>query len=256
MKKRLCMLAAGAAAVAAIIALPTGAADNNSGFHTALPALLTPLAPGSSVKPIISVGDTVRGYRFESIPDGISFTRNGRGTMDVYVNHETSLVPFPAMRSDFTNSLVSRLRLSQHSAGVLRGDYAIDSNSNYQRFCSNFLVAHERGGPRHRPAAGLRMAPAVRLPRRAVRRAGRRRRRPGRQERRTSLDLRHGSTQPRERRRLARLRPSRRALRGRHVRRAGIPALPVLGCERPRALERRGHAVRLRRRRPERQRLR
>jgi hypothetical protein len=145
MKKRLCMLAAGAAAVAAIIALPTGAANNNSGFHTSLPALLTPLAPGSSVKPIISVGDTLRGYRFESIPDGISFTRNGRGTMDVYVNHETSLVPFPATRSDFTNSLVSRLRLNQHSAGVLRGDYAIDSSSNYQRFCSNFLVGPEQG---------------------------------------------------------------------------------------------------------------
>jgi hypothetical protein len=145
MKKRLCMLAAGAAAVAAVIALPTGAAENNAGFHTALPALLTPLAPGSSVKPIISVGDTVRGYRFESIPDGISFTRNGRGTMDVYVNHETSLVPFPATRSDFTNSLVSRLRLNQHSAGVLRGDYPIDSSSNYQRFCSNFLVGPAQG---------------------------------------------------------------------------------------------------------------
>src|SRR5215210_7221968 len=131
MKKRLCMLAAGATA-AAVIALPAGAADKNSGFHTSLPALLTPLAPGSRVNPIISVGDTVRGYRFESIPDGISFTRNGRGTMDVYVNHETSLVPFPAARSDFTNSLVSRLRLNQHSAGVLRGDYPIDSDSNYQ----------------------------------------------------------------------------------------------------------------------------
>src|SRR6266496_4403143 len=142
MKKRLCILAAGAAA--AVIALPTGAADNNSGFHTSLPALLTPLAPGSSVTPIISVGDTVRGYRFESIPDGISFTQNGQGTMDVYVNHETSLVPFPANRSDFTNSLVSRLRLNQHSAGVLRGDYAI-ADGNYQRFCSNFLVGPEQG---------------------------------------------------------------------------------------------------------------
>src|SRR5215216_1825605 len=137
MKKRLCMLAAGAAAVAAIIALPTCAADNNSGFHTALPALLTPLAPGSSVKPIISVGDTLRGYMFESIPDGISFTRNGRGTMDVYVNHETSLVPFPAARSDFNNAMVSKLRLNQHSAGVLRGEYTIPSEpGNYQRFCS------------------------------------------------------------------------------------------------------------------------
>ena len=91
MRKRLCVLAAGVAAVAAVIALPAGAGDNSSGFHTSAPALLTPLAPGASVKPIISVGDTVRGYSFESIPDGISFTLNGRGTMDVYVNHENDV---------------------------------------------------------------------------------------------------------------------------------------------------------------------
>ncbi len=119
MRKRLFLAAAFAAAVAVVAALPAGA-DNDSGFHTSVPAMLTPLAPGSSVKPIISVGDSVRGYRFEAIPDGISFTRNGRGTMDVYVNHETSLVAFPANRSDFTNSLVSKLRLNQHSAGVLQ----------------------------------------------------------------------------------------------------------------------------------------
>jgi hypothetical protein len=145
MKKKLCILAAGVAAVAAVIALPTGAAGNHSGFLTSQPPLLTPLAPGSSVTPIISVGEFVRGYRFESIPDGISFTRNGRGTMDVYVNHETSLVPFPATRSDFTNALVSKLRLNQHSAGVLRGQYVIPNEANYQRFCSNFLVGPEQG---------------------------------------------------------------------------------------------------------------
>ncbi len=143
MRKKLAVLAACAAGVAAVVALPAGA-DNNSGFHTSVPPLLTPLAPGSSVTPIISTGDTVRNYMFESIPDGISFTQNGQGTMDVYVNHETSLVPFPATRSDFTNSLVSRLRLNQHSAGVLRGDYAI-ADGNYQRFCSNFLVGPEQG---------------------------------------------------------------------------------------------------------------
>ncbi len=145
MRKRLCVLGAAATAVIAIVALPAGAGDNNSGFHTSVPAMLTPLAPGSSVKPIISVGDTVRGYKFEAIPDGISFTRNGQGTMDVYVNHETSLVPFPANRSDFTNSLVSKLRLNQHSAGVLRGEYVIGNDANYQRFCSNFLVGPAQG---------------------------------------------------------------------------------------------------------------
>jgi hypothetical protein len=138
--------AAALAALTALTALPAAAGENDSGFHTSTPAMLTPLAPGSSVKPIISVGDTLRGYTFESIPDGISFTRNGRGTMDVYVNHETSLVPFPAARSDFTNALVSKLRLNQHSAGVLRGEYAIPSEpGNYQRFCSNFLVGPEQG---------------------------------------------------------------------------------------------------------------
>jgi hypothetical protein len=138
--------AAGLVALAAMTALPAAAGDNDSGFHTSTPAMLTPLAPGSSVKPIISVGDTLRGYTFESIPDGISFTRNGRGTMDVYVNHETSLVPFPASRSDFTNAMVSKLRLNQHSAGVLRGEFAIPSEpGNYQRFCSNFLVGPAQG---------------------------------------------------------------------------------------------------------------
>src|SRR6059036_237759 len=143
MTKKLFAAVAAAVAVVAVAALPAGA-DNNSGFRTSDPPLITPLAPGSSVTPIISVGDSVRDYRFESIPDGISFTQNGQGTMDVYVNHETSLVPFPANRSDFTNSLVSRLRLNQHSAGVLRGDYAI-ADGNYQRFCSNFLVGPEQG---------------------------------------------------------------------------------------------------------------
>jgi hypothetical protein len=144
MRKKLLGAAAVAAAIVAVAALPAGA-DNDSGFHTSVPAMLTPLAPGATVEPIISVGDRVRGYRFESIPDGISFTLNGRGTMDVLVNHETSLVPFPATRSDFTNSLVSKLRLNQHSAGVLRGEYVVDNDSNYQRFCSNFLAGPAQG---------------------------------------------------------------------------------------------------------------
>src|SRR5512133_1170412 len=72
-----------------------GAGDNDSGFKTSQPAMLTPLVAGSTVTPIITVGDTVRGYRFEAIPDGISLDPNGQGTVDVYVNHETSTVPFP-----------------------------------------------------------------------------------------------------------------------------------------------------------------
>ena len=63
---------------------------------------------------------------FESIPDGISFKRsNGNGTVDVLVNHELSLVPFPARRrpvaiNDFTNA--SEIRLNQQSGGRPQGE--------------------------------------------------------------------------------------------------------------------------------------
>jgi hypothetical protein len=149
------MFLAALALVAACQAATATAGDNSAGFHTSTPAMLTPLAPGSSVKPIITVGDTVNGYMFESIPDGLSFTTNGRGTMDVYVNHELSVVPFPLTippppapatgRSDFTNSILSKIRLNQHSAGVLKGQYVIPSSANYQRFCSNFLAGPAQG---------------------------------------------------------------------------------------------------------------
>jgi hypothetical protein len=146
MRRGLLVLAI-AAVLAALVAVPASARDKRRpGFHTSTPSMLTPLAPGSNATPIISVGDTVRGYMFEAIPDGIAIERvNGRGTADILVNHETSLVPFPANRSDFTNSQVSRLRLHQKSAGVLKGKYVIPSSANYQRFCSNFLVGREHG---------------------------------------------------------------------------------------------------------------
>ncbi len=57
----------------------------------------------SRVNALITTGDTLdNGYRFESIPDGISFLqvsrddddRDGGGGATIFVNHETSTVPF------------------------------------------------------------------------------------------------------------------------------------------------------------------
>ena len=57
--------------------------------------MLTPLADDVEVKPLITVGDTIGDYRFESIPDGIAIDPRGNTTFDLYVNHETSKVPVP-----------------------------------------------------------------------------------------------------------------------------------------------------------------
>lgn len=145
-KRKLGVLLAGIVAVSAIASAAAFAGDNESGFQTANAKMLDG-KNGWTTEAIISVGDTLdSGYMFEAIPDGISIGNvNGRGTVDILVNHELSLVPFPATRQDATNSTVSRLRLNQHSAGVLKGEYVIPTAAGYQRFCSNFVVGPEHG---------------------------------------------------------------------------------------------------------------
>ncbi|MEO8423383.1 MAG: hypothetical protein ABI595_05660, partial [Actinomycetota bacterium] len=142
-------------ALAAVIAASTTAAarpggHHHGGFKTGQAAMLTAVAPDVGITPLLTVGDVLpSGYRFEAIPDGISVRPRGRGIVDLFVNHETSKVPFPYVtagptaangENDFDNAQVSRLTLSQRSAGVLNGSFAIPSSSGYQRFCSNYLA--------------------------------------------------------------------------------------------------------------------
>src|SRR5687767_13493722 len=132
------------------------AADGGkSGFRTGEAAMLTPVMAGATVTPLITVGDTLSsGYRYESIPDGISVRARGQGRVDLLVNHETGKVPFPYNtatptaangENDFDNAQVSQLILNKQSAGVLNGSFVIDSTSGYQRFCSNYLATAAEG---------------------------------------------------------------------------------------------------------------
>ncbi len=132
------------------------AADGGqSGFRTGQAAMLTPVMPGATVTPLLTVGDTLSsGYRYEAIPDGISVRSRGQGRVDLLVNHETGKVPFPYNtasptaangENDFDNAQVSQLILNRQSAGVLNGSFAIDSSSGYQRFCSNYLATSAEG---------------------------------------------------------------------------------------------------------------
>jgi hypothetical protein len=94
------------------------------------------------------------GFRFEAIPDGISVRPRGQGRVDLFVNHETSRVPFPYNpatptaangENDFDNAQVSRLILNQRSAGILNGSFVVPSSAGYQRFCSNYLATAKEG---------------------------------------------------------------------------------------------------------------
>ena len=118
--------------------------------------MLTPMKSGVTVTPILSVGDVFgdSGFRYEAIPDGISVRVRGNGRVELYVNHETSKVPFPFNtatptaangESDFDNSQVSALILNKNSAGALDGSFAIPSSDGFQRFCSNYLATGKEG---------------------------------------------------------------------------------------------------------------
>jgi hypothetical protein len=120
----------------------------------------------SEADAIISVGDTIGGYTFESIPDGVVVYPRGNGRADVFVNHETSTVPFPfnapwpqnapppappntpapeANQNDFTNSEVSQLNFNPHTKKITSASMAIKTIENYQRFCSNYLATAVEG---------------------------------------------------------------------------------------------------------------
>jgi hypothetical protein len=144
------ILASTALAAAVTVCGTASAFAGSGGFKTGQPSMLTPAKAGVEVTPLLTVGDVLSsGYRFESIPDGISVRTRGWGRADIFVNHETSKVPFPYDtaaptadngENDFDNAQVSRLRLDRRSAGVLGGSFVIESSLGYQRFCSNYLA--------------------------------------------------------------------------------------------------------------------
>jgi hypothetical protein len=154
MRRRMAFACAVLAMVTVISGMSAQAASG--GFKTSRPSMLTPEKNGVTVTPILSVGDVFgdSGFRFEAIPDGISLRTRGNGRVDVYVNHETSKVPFPFNtatptaangESDFDNSQVSALILNKNSAGALDGSFAIPSSGGFQRFCSNYLATSKEG---------------------------------------------------------------------------------------------------------------
>lgn len=143
-----------ALAVVAVGAAPVSAAEppeEPMSFGTEEDPMLINLA-GGQVTPIITVGDTFRTFMFEAIPDGIAVARKDSKTVTVLVNHETSTVPFPYANppsasnlNDFTDSLVSSLRINRNSLRVERAKYAIDDGDNFHRLCSSYIARGKHG---------------------------------------------------------------------------------------------------------------
>jgi len=149
-------------ALALLIAVPGGALADDP----VVPLItLDPGVPtGSMVKAIINSGETLDGFLFEGIPDGIGLAPGPReGTVDVYVNHEQSTVSF-RNTADFQDASVSKLTLDTTTAAVLDASVAIGPEAGYIRFCSAFMAGPDEGFSRYTFFTGEESSDVIDIP--------------------------------------------------------------------------------------------
>src|SRR5919106_136653 len=85
---------------------------------------------------IICSGDNLGGFEFPGIPDGIGIAPGPtEGTINVFVNHEESDVPFPATgvnaQADFQDSSVSKLTLDADTGDLIEAEVAVPGQGRH-----------------------------------------------------------------------------------------------------------------------------
>lgn len=138
--------------VLVVLALPALTAADEGGFFTDEDPFITltdELPDGASVKAIISSGDMLGDFVFEGLPDGIGIKPGDeQHTVDVYVAHEQTTVPFFGSR-DFQDASISRLTLNTRAGArqgeVLHAEVALGPEAGFLRFCSASMAGPDEG---------------------------------------------------------------------------------------------------------------
>ena len=132
-----------AVGLALAVSLPTAVLGDH-GFPNPAPYVaFTPAVTGGQIIPLINSGDEYQGVMFEGIPDGIGVVP-GTETIDLYVAHEQSHVPFGGF-ADFQDSSVSRVTVDLAHKQVVGLDVALSPDLGFIRFCSAFMAGPEQG---------------------------------------------------------------------------------------------------------------
>ena len=140
-----------AGALVLTMALPTATLGDH-GFPNPTPYVaLTAAASGGEVVALINSGNVYADTIFEGIPDGIGVVP-GRGTVDLYVAHEQSHVPFDTDGTgplppfaDYQDSSVSRVTVDVAHRQVVDLEVALSPDLGLIRFCSAFMAGPEHG---------------------------------------------------------------------------------------------------------------
>ncbi|MGH2680566.1 MAG: alkaline phosphatase PhoX [Actinomycetota bacterium] len=131
-----------AAALSLLTATPSASAEDP--FLTSEPLMITLTDPTTSdALPIISVGDQIGDFDFEGIPDGIGAMPGAEGTVEAFVTHEQSTVPFQGL-ADFESASVSHLTLDV-TGGVVDASVSLPPEAGFHRFCSATMAGPAEG---------------------------------------------------------------------------------------------------------------
>ena len=132
-----------AAGLAALLVVPTPSLAHEAAPPPCEEGAYLTLVAGTQTS-IICSGDEVGDFEFQGIPDGIGIAPGpSSGTVDVYVTHEESHVPFQG-EADFQDSTVSKLTIDT-SGTIVGAEVAIPASQGFLRFCSAFMAGPAEG---------------------------------------------------------------------------------------------------------------
>jgi len=98
------------------------AAATPIGPSTTTEAYLIPSVPGVKIVPILTVGDSIGGYRMVGIPDGLGAFQSAPGQFTLLMNHEITKDRPGIPRAHGSNgAFVSRWTIDQQTLKVLNG---------------------------------------------------------------------------------------------------------------------------------------
>jgi hypothetical protein len=138
-------LHAGVLGLAAALAL-AGTSYASTGPSSSDPPYVVPSQPGVVTKSILTVGDSVGGYRLAGIPDGLGAFDNGDGSLTLLVNHELGASVGAVRAHGARGAFVSKWTIDKDTLAVAQGADLIQQ------------IATWNGSAYNTPATGIALA--------------------------------------------------------------------------------------------------
>ena len=128
-----------------------------AGTNTNSTAYIQGTKPGVDIKPLLTVGDDVKGYKMVGIPDGLGAFDNGNGTFTLLMNHELGNDKGIVRAHGSKGTFVSKWTINKNDLSVVAGEdlmknlfmwdsvnqvsKSVSSTIALNRFCSADLPA-------------------------------------------------------------------------------------------------------------------